>query len=672
MAWFFMPTGTDRGEDIMRRVFIGLLILFTACKKRDIVTTEPDPVDGTDTSSSRYFKRIAAAGSSISEDNKAAITTFVVNAKEHGYWNNLLDIGPFAGNDLTAALVKLKAAPGITYALANRGFTPADYSVTGGLKGATNKSLVTGVNFSTINGGLKGLGGISFYTLYPGKYSPSIGLLNTAQPYVLLMTGAQATTYWGMEASLINPGFGFENAGAEGFYHTIRQSPTSTKSFFNGEVQSSSTAFLNTSRNGNIEVMMGSEINGGFYAIDNGQLTDEQCKYFFDDVSQLMISLGRKKKLSTPINYTLLIGQSLAYGTGGEPALTTTQPYNNKRLEGVALNALVPLVEDQMETIASPTANALSAMVRKATNSGNNLQDLAISNFAVGGAAYESLKKGTEPYTNSIAAVKGARKAALEQYGTTLQVPALLVVHGETDLNNQHYAADMEQWRSDYQADINAITGSSNTLKMFHSQTDAWTAVNGVSGHFSAFMQLELHEADTNHILVGPKYFLPHNADGTHLINTSYRTLGEYYAKAWYKQIVLRQKYEPVRPVKAVLKGNTIEVTFTGNVGNLVLDESLVSNPGNYGFEYYDEAGSATISSVTVSGSNTVKVMLNTPPTGAGKRIRYAYTGIPGNPGGPTTGPRGNLRDSDPATSIYTGKNLYNWCVHFDKAITEQ
>ena len=51
-----------------------------------------------------------------------------------------------------------------------------------------------------------------------------------------------------------------------------------------------------------------------------------------------------------------------------------------------------------------------------------------------------------------------------------------------------------------------------------------------------------------------------------------------------------------------------------------------------------------------------------------GQRLRYAYTGIQFQPGGPTTGPRGNLRDSDSETSTWEDP-LYNWCVHFDKPI---
>ena len=47
---------------------------------------------------------------------------------------------------------------------------------------------------------------------------------------------------------------------------------------------------------------------------------------------------------------------------------------------------------------------------------------------------------------------------------------------------------------------------------------------------------------------------------------------------------------------------------------------------------------------------------------------RYAFTGVAGATGGPTTGARGNLRDSD-ATPSRNGSPLWNWAVHFDAPI---
>jgi len=96
---------------------------------------------------------------------------------------------------------------------------------------------------------------------------------------------------------------------------------------------------------------------------------------------------------------------------------------------------------------------------------------------------------------------------------------------------------------------------------------------------------------------------------------------------------------------------------------------------GPYGFEYWDTHGTGSpwvcstfITNVAVIQPDTIRISLNQAPLGTGRRIRYAYTALPqyqGGSGGPQKGPRGCLRDSDPAPSRY-GHTLYNWCVHFD------
>jgi len=74
---------------------------------------------------------------------------------------------------------------------------------------------------------------------------------------------------------------------------------------------------------------------------------------------------------------------------------------------------------------------------------------------------------------------------------------------------------------------------------------------------------------------------------------------------------------------------------------------------------------------VAVTAPDTITITLAAVPTGANQRLEYANffnyngTGRPGCPG-PTQGVRGNVRDSDPATSSTDGKRLYNWGVTFE------
>jgi hypothetical protein len=145
--------------------------------------------------------------------------------------------------------------------------------------------------------------------------------------------------------------------------------------------------------------------------------------------------------------------------------------------------------------------------------------------------------------------------------------------------------------------------------------------------------------------------------------------MGEEYAKA-YRRIVLEgQRWEPLRPDKITRQGKVVTVKFIVPVPPLVMDENLVKNPGSFGFEFFQEGGNdVKIADVRITDADTVQVTLSAEPTGANKRLRYAYTAAAiGLSAGPVTGPRGNLRDSDPTISRIGGANLYNWCVHFDE-----
>ena len=227
-------------------------------------------------------------------------------------------------------------------------------------------------------------------------------------------------------------------------------------------------------------------------------------------------------------------------------------------------------------------------------------------------------------------------------------------------------------WQSDYQTDIKAITGQTGTIPMFVAQSSAWTAPSyGDSWASSPFYALADSLSNPGRIiLVTPEYFLPHNsADGVHLTPTAFHQLAEYFAKAYNKVILSGSAWSPLRPTTIALSGSVITVNFTGNVGNLVLDTTLVSDPGNYGFTYSDSTSSASISSVALTSATTVQVTLNQAPTGSSQMLGYANNGTLGNFGGPTTGPRGCLRDSDATPDLFSTTPLYNWCVHFNYAI---
>ena len=124
-----------------------------------------------------------------------------------------------------------------------------------------------------------------------------------------------------------------------------------------------------------------------------------------------------------------------------------------------------------------------------------------------------------------------------------------------------------------------------------------------------------------------------------------------------------------MRPLSISRAGTVITVKFIVPAPPLVLDEDLVSNPGGFGFEIAQgSVAPPAITNVAVTAPDTVTITLAEEPTGSQWRLRYAFTAPAQASAGPTTGARGNLRDSD-ATPSRHGYPLYNWCVHFDEAL---
>lgn len=399
---------------------------------------------------------------------------------------------------------------------------------------------------------------------------------------------------------------------------------------------------------------------------------------------------GGQPRVVTPfryydVNHVLGTGQSLSLGAMGTPPLSRTQPYHNLMFDtgleptDKEPTSFVPLVETAtfldapVETPSSSFANLVTKLAAETSlvtlPPKERQHDLLVSLHGVSGASYPEVGKGTAAYLRGLAQVHAA-KAIADAEGKSYIVRAITVVHGESDgwQNwNTEYAKALLEWQSAYDADIKAITGQTADIPMLHSQYSAWSAVESTPSNIIPFLQLEAAKrAPGKIVLVGPKYFLPYADDGLHLTNEGYRWLGEYYAKVYARQILEGKPWEPVRPKKIERAGNVVTVKFFVPAPPLILDTQLVSDPGKLGFEISDDSGAPpAIDHVAVTGPDTVTITLASEP-GANARLRYAYTGTPGNVAGARTGPRGNLRDSDATVSRY-GYKLYDWCLHFDE-----
>ncbi len=662
---------------------------------------------------SAYTSNVATAGGTMTSARQTAISTFITSSKAHGTWAHLLDVWAPATDAFTGALVKVKAYTGTGSSVTNTGFVAGDYTPATGLLGASGKSLDTGFNYATYG---SSVAGYSFYAMddYANVGGAGLGYITGTGGGI---SGDLRNLYQNFSANLCYTGrnqyiyFG-GNAVSRNLIHLERSSLTNAVFYINGVSVGTDTGTM-TSAPQNLTARIFGAISsttpltispytghGGFFAIDDGGMTATQAANFYADVKALMTALGRSPKSTAQARFALTTGQSLGVGSNSTATLSITQPYTNRQVS-VALGGgtgtpnphyaltLPPLVEGLQvagayESIGAGMANQQASLWR-VDHAGDATRDLIVSNAAVGSTtiATRTSKAAGSIYNVSLQEISDAMAVAPDYYSGGFKVAGINQVDGESDATSSTFAADLLTLWNQYQTDIQALTGQTGAIPMLYSQISAWTAVGNIDAAtaVSPIQQLAAYEANpTKLVLVGPKYIFTYGTspNDVHLTSAGYRWLGEYYGKVWDAVVNRGGTWSPLRPTNITRSGATITVTMTSGTGtsgvaggSLVLDTTTVSSPNGAadGFEWNQTGGTAqTISSVSVSGATVTITLTGDPGTGSTNRLRYAYTGTAGNAGGPTSGPRGCLRDSDAAVGSSDGNNLYNWCVTFDKS----
>ena len=352
------------------------------------------------------------------------------------------------------------------------------------------------------------------------------------------------------------------------------------------------------------------------------------------------------------VHLALLTGQSLATGYNST-AYTTAAPagtYNKKCSTGgivmvdyAAPNAsvrnagsLVSLVEASVETGVAACCNWLSDRYPE--------QQFIGASAGVPGTPLASRIKGTSIYNAMIGTVT-AINSLVTANGDRLRVLPLCNVDGESDAySGAAYYTNVIQFGPDAEADIQAITLQPEAIPLILSQPIGPTG--GTYDTSQAMLDAALAYPDRI-FLAGPKYQLT-SSDDLHLVGQyGYTVMGTMYAQAIQAVAFAGQRWRGCLPLSARRSGAVVRVTYDCAIGPVQLDAGVVSNPGNYGFEWYDSTSSATVSSVAVVAPNAIDVALSGTPTGASKALRYAFTATPTREaGGPVTGRRGCVRDA--------------------------
>jgi hypothetical protein len=398
-------------------------------------------------------------------------------------------------------------------------------------------------------------------------------------------------------------------------------------------------------------------------------------------------------------------GQSLSVGVQGEPVILAHQPFGNLKLSlgdanlglppypsGDSRLALVPLVEPiRPETTAYPSAYPFNIWGESPhTAMGDEISALSLQSghgdyvtihTVVGesGQGLSVIEKGATALPDrghafaaslfEVAAVARIAAAAGKIYG----VGAVILTHGETDAMSPSYEQGLARLYDDYNAGILAITHQEQAVPLFLTQQQTTPGIPG-----RALSPIAQWKAGIDRpgaiVCVGPKYQYPYAADALHLTADGYDRLGEKYGEAYYEQVVLGHRWQPLEPVAATRSGKTVVLTFHAPYPPLAWDDALPSPHGTAhaawakgrGFEVEDRDGEQTIASVAIRGP-AVEIELASEPSAEGLVVRYATTQDgDGQQAGRAAGRIGQLRDSDPRVGYATKQPQYDYAVAFE------
>jgi len=621
-----------------------------------------------------FFDRLENESLTLSAERKSAYLTFLTDGQNSGWLDHMLEIVTWEGDTLLQVAHKLVYRPGDSVTLTNSGYTSDGINTNGGCK-------MTGTTafWSTFNGNdlTTNTGGFHAW-LRESPPKPSGGNIIFSGVFSTINLGWASNTrlraFWG--SSILSAGSSTISNAGRGMYSIERSSNALLSCHVNNTLLGIDTTVVSdTTRSSPLQYAIApSPMDLG--AISDGQMTTEQRTAFTLATAQLMESLGRLPSV-TNLRTTLIVGQSNASSGTFAPAISTAQSayelqkpmrsYSNPAIPSLGVGKMF---ESGFETIASGLANTVALLRRAVVD--DTSYDMAVENVSSGGLSYAFLKKGGSWYSTALNSVAEMHRISNLAFYAGATINPVVCVHGESDLGSTTYAANLVEWQADYEADLTAITGESKTVPMLHSQVSSFGQDSPAR---STYAMLAAHEANPSKIvLVGPKYSLNY-VDGIHLTNTSMRLLGDYYGKAMYA-ILSGGTFTPLRPTSLVRSGAVITISFTGRVGDLVLDDTTIDDPGNFGFQWVQVGGTArAISSIALANSNTqLEITLDGDPGApSAQSIIYAGPATAGNAtgfdGGPSTGPRGCVRDSD-ATEGFSEIPLWNWLVHFEKTVS--
>ncbi len=385
-------------------------------------------------------------------------------------------------------------------------------------------------------------------------------------------------------------------------------------------------------------------------------------------------SLGEVKKplakRLTDVNHIIGFGQSLMAGINSMPLQTVSAILNAYRFNGgvraqdgsgtSAENhaSLLPYIETTHDTgdgvgYETPVGGAITAIFDRlsAEAEGYASGDIKIlgSVPAQGSKTIAQLRQNPGPYMQRIIDDMTYGKARANELGLTYSPHAMIYMGNESDQSagttEEVYLDSFDKMIAAVNGFASDVTGNTESLPWFIYQFNSWkNRTPNTSYPTIPLALLKLARTRDDVRLVQPMYMYDYY-DTAHLLGFDSKICGYRFGLAIEQEMLSGKKFEPLWSQDISLQGGIANIWYEP-VGKLVLDTSIVTDPGNYGVSAIDPDGNAlTITEVSVHLDRLrVRSSGGIP---AGSKIRLGFTGgTTGTLPSRTNGPRCCLRDS--------------------------
>ncbi|MEF3199885.1 hypothetical protein, partial [Klebsiella quasipneumoniae] len=376
-----------------------------------------------------------------------------------------------------------------------------------------------------------------------------------------------------------------------------------------------------------------------------------------------------KAKLADLI-HLIIYGQSTSTGINSAPLQTITAILNAWRyIAGVRAQdgsgtsaekhaSIVAYTETQADTgdgigYETPMGGAITALLdMMAVNvEGYSPGDVQVLGSAPGqgSRSISELKQPTGTYMTRVADDMSYGITRANEKGWTYAPHAVIWMQGQADQSAGTPAATYKNSFSEMIATINSyassVMGKTIELPWFVSQFNSWKNRTPNTTYPTiplALLDLARTRDDTR--LVQAEYMYDY-ADNAHLLGFDSKICGYRFGLAIEQELITGTKFEPLWSKDISLQGGVANIWYNP-VGKLVLDTSLVTDPGNYGFSVIDPSGNPlTIAEVSVHLDRLRVRASGGIPSGSKLRIGFVG-GTTGTLPSRTNGPRCCLRDS--------------------------